>query len=70
MISPYFQRLTKTNFNEKMKEAEKSFTIETEVKNVVDLGDQNRKNWKIFKLLIQVFFLVKFSLKMMGCKII
>ena len=53
-----------------MKEAEKSFTIETEVKNVVDLGDQNRKNWKIFKLLIQVFFLVKFSLKMMGCKII
>ena len=38
-----FNRLTKTNFDARMKEATKKLASKSEVKNALDLGDKNRE---------------------------
>ena len=38
-----FNKLTKTDFDARMKEAEKSFASKTEVSQALDLGDKQRK---------------------------
>ena len=72
ITTPEFNRLTNISFDARMKEAEKILASKTEVKNALDVGDQNSKKKKIFKhlqkVLIQVIFLVKVILKMMGLK--
>ena len=59
MTTPEFNRLTKTSFNERMKEAEMSLISKTEVKNMLDLGDENRKTKRYFNCLNQVISILR-----------
>ena len=43
ITTPEFHRLTKISFDARKKETEKSFASKTEVKIVLDLGDENRR---------------------------